>query len=128
MAGRDTEQGWCKMLGDCGLTPRRCHACLGMGGAAETCKTSNLAKTTNFKLRKKCKRKFGKQENRGKEKTELQEQNRALTPRRHYLRLGVAKQASTLSPIQHSTPRHDGRRLGVDRAARELALHQGLNA
>ncbi|MED6225118.1 hypothetical protein PIB30_090639 [Stylosanthes scabra] len=78
--------------------------------------------------KKKCKRKLGKQENRGIEKTELQEKNRALTLMRHYPCLGMAEQASTLSPIQHSTPRPDARHLGVDRAARELALHQGLNA
>ncbi|MED6188426.1 hypothetical protein PIB30_085837 [Stylosanthes scabra] len=57
-------------------------------------------------------------------KTELQEQNRALTPKRHYPCLGVAEQAFTLSPIQHSMPRRDARRLGVDGAARGLALHQ----
>ncbi|MED6177898.1 hypothetical protein PIB30_102481 [Stylosanthes scabra] len=77
---------------------------------------------------KKCKRKLGKQENRGTEKTELQEQNRALTHRRHYPRLGVAELASILSPILHSTPRRDARRLGVNGAARKLALHQGLDA
>ncbi|MED6225301.1 hypothetical protein PIB30_092464, partial [Stylosanthes scabra] len=74
---------------------------------------------------KKCKRKLGKQD---KSKIELQEQSRALTPRRHYPRLGVAELASPFSPIQHSTPRHDARCLGVDEAARKLALHQGLNA
>ncbi|MED6113330.1 hypothetical protein PIB30_069777 [Stylosanthes scabra] len=41
-------------------------------------------------LKKKCKRNLGKQENRGTEKAELQEQNRASTPRHHYPRLGVA--------------------------------------
>ncbi|MED6127615.1 hypothetical protein PIB30_089736 [Stylosanthes scabra] len=61
-------------------------------------------------------------------KTELQEQSRPLTPRRHYPRLGMAELASPFSPIQHSMPRRDARRLGVDGAARKLALHQGLNA
>ncbi|MED6174930.1 hypothetical protein PIB30_073508, partial [Stylosanthes scabra] len=74
---------------------------------------------------KKSKRKLGKQE---KRKTELREQNRVLTPRRHYPRLGVAELTSPFSPIQHSTLRRDARRLGVDGAARKLALHQGLNA
>ncbi|MED6126613.1 hypothetical protein PIB30_080096 [Stylosanthes scabra] len=55
-------------------------------------------------------------------------QNRGLTPRRHYPRLGVAELASYLSLIQHPTPRHDARRLGVDGSARKMALHQGLNA
>ncbi|MED6174559.1 hypothetical protein PIB30_070175 [Stylosanthes scabra] len=64
---------------------------------------------------KKCKRKLGKQENRGTEKTE-------------HSRLGVAELASILIPIQHSMPRSDARRLGVNGVARKLALHQGLNA
>ncbi|MED6184099.1 hypothetical protein PIB30_044160 [Stylosanthes scabra] len=81
-----------------------------------------------IQVQKKCKKKLGKQENRGTEKTELQEQNRALTPRRHYPRLGVAELASILSSIQHSMPRHDARRLCVNGAARKLALHQGLKA
>ncbi|MED6136454.1 hypothetical protein PIB30_056266 [Stylosanthes scabra] len=74
-------------------------------------------------LKKTYKRKLGKQENRGTEKIELQEQNKALTPRRHYPRLGVAELAFILSPIQHSTLRRDARRLGVNGVARELALH-----
>ncbi|MED6153088.1 hypothetical protein PIB30_098211 [Stylosanthes scabra] len=49
----------------------------------------------SMKIRqKKCKRKLGKQENRGTEKTELQEQNRALTPRHDARRLGVKGAAS----------------------------------
>ncbi|MED6197824.1 hypothetical protein PIB30_060396 [Stylosanthes scabra] len=54
--------------------------------------------------------------------------NRVLTPRRHYQRLGVAKPTSPFSLIQHTTPRRDARRLGMDGAARKLALHQGLNS
>ncbi|MED6160150.1 hypothetical protein PIB30_048630 [Stylosanthes scabra] len=49
--------------------------------------------------------------------------NRELAPRRHYPRLGVAELASPFSLIQHPTPRHDARRLGVDEVARKLALH-----
>ncbi|MED6165812.1 hypothetical protein PIB30_103153 [Stylosanthes scabra] len=90
--------------------------------------TNELKKDKQGLSLEKCKRKLGKQENRGTEKIELQEQNRALTPRHHYPRLGVAEIASILSPIQHSMPRRDARRLGVNGAARELALHQGLNA
>ncbi|MED6125815.1 hypothetical protein PIB30_072203 [Stylosanthes scabra] len=83
---------------------------------------------TNELKKKKCKRKLRKQEKRGTEKTKLQEQNRALTPRRHYPCLGVAELASILSPIQHSTPRRNARCLGMNGAARKLALHQGLDA
>ncbi|MED6177695.1 hypothetical protein PIB30_100522, partial [Stylosanthes scabra] len=81
----------------------------------------------------KSKRKLGKQERsktelQGKKKQSYRNQNRGLTPRRHYLRLGIAELASYLSLIQHPTPRRDARRLGVDGSARKLTVHQGLNA
>ncbi|MED6201187.1 hypothetical protein PIB30_092428 [Stylosanthes scabra] len=85
----------------------------------------NLIHQWPIQKRKKSKRKLGKQE---KRKTELQEQNKVLKPRRHYPCLGVAELTSPFSPIQHSTPRRDARHLGVDGVARKLALHQGLNA
>ncbi|MED6128416.1 hypothetical protein PIB30_097624 [Stylosanthes scabra] len=70
-----------------------------------------------------------KEENRATEqKQSYSNKNRVLTPRRHYPRLGVAELASPFGLIQHPTARRDARRLGVDGAARKLALHQGLNA
>ncbi|MED6159282.1 hypothetical protein PIB30_040887 [Stylosanthes scabra] len=65
---------------------------------------------------------------RANEQNKGKEQNRVLTPRRHYPRLGVAELTSPFSPTQHSMPRRDARRLGMDGAARKLALHQGLKA
>ncbi|MED6223436.1 hypothetical protein PIB30_073929 [Stylosanthes scabra] len=53
---------------------------------------------------------------------------RELMPRRHYPRLGVAEPQGSFALIQHSTPRRDARRLGVDEAARKWSLHQDLNA
>ncbi|MED6201650.1 hypothetical protein PIB30_097106 [Stylosanthes scabra] len=62
------------------------------------------------------------------QKQSYSNQNRGLMPRRHYPRLGVAELASYLSLIQHSMPRRDARRLGMDGSTRKMALHQGLNA
>ncbi|MED6160166.1 hypothetical protein PIB30_048778 [Stylosanthes scabra] len=53
--------------------------------------------------------------------------NRGLTTRHHYPRLGVAEPQVLFNLIQHPTPRHDARCLGVDEAARKMTLHQGLN-
>ncbi|MED6208666.1 hypothetical protein PIB30_047459 [Stylosanthes scabra] len=70
-----------------------------------------------------------KEENRATgQKQSYNNKNRVLTPWRHNPRLGMAELASYLSLIQHPTPRHDARRLGMDGSARKLALHQDLNA
>ncbi|MED6164093.1 hypothetical protein PIB30_086405 [Stylosanthes scabra] len=70
-----------------------------------------------------------KEENRATgQKQSYSNKNRVLTPRRHYPCLGVAELASPFGLIQHPMPRRVARHLGVDGAARKLALHQGLNA
>ncbi|MED6115199.1 hypothetical protein PIB30_087987 [Stylosanthes scabra] len=66
-------------------------------------------------IMKKIKRKLGKHE---KRKTELQGKGS----------LGVAEPQGLFGLIQHLTPRCDARRLGMDEAARNKTLHQGLNA
>ncbi|MED6214419.1 hypothetical protein PIB30_102934 [Stylosanthes scabra] len=70
----------------------------------------------------------GSLESKKKGKQSYSNSNRGLTPRRHYPCLGVAEPPSPFSLIQHPTPRCDARRLGMDKAARKMTLHQGLNA